>query len=620
MVANLQLNRIQDLLDFVGGLTDGYIIQAQESGGNFTFHLVNASNLGITGYQPLDSDLTAIAALTTASFGRGSLTQTDAASFRTYIGLGTAATQNSTAFDAAGAAAAALVTAEAYTDSAIATRQPLDSDLTAIAALSTTSFGRGSLTQVDAAAFRTYIGSVIGTDVQPQDPTLQAMADLWGFSGWAIPQFITFTDGPTAAVSSPITVFALSLVDDADAATARATLGLGSAALSSSGDFQPIDSDLTAIAALTTTSFGRGSLTQTDAAAFRTYIGAGTSSGANPSASVGLTAVNGSASTFLRSDGAPALDQSIAPTWTGVHTWSVADNTTITFKRASSGSHTVAIAFGAGGQSTTLKSDDVLQVGDQSQTRIDGTSSRVQMGSGVQLTWYNANWTNTADLALTRSGTGTMKVTDAGSGLGAVICGQPATGTIGAIVKGIASRTVALLQLQSSAGASLGNCGGTIFSDFADGSSTHTDGTYDDLFTHTTVANTLANNGDSIRGTIGLSFVNSGSGNREVKLVFAGTTIYDSGVFLSSACQGQLDYTIIRVSSTVVRYTVRMTGNGYSSGISSPIVLPTTVGELTGLTLTGTNILKVTGAASGFSAASGDITGKMQVMDRGEAP
>lgn len=43
--------------------------------------------------------------------------------------------------------------------------------------------------------------------------------------------------------------------------------------------------------------------------------------GANPTASVGLTAVNGSASTFMRSDGAPALSQSIAPTWTGQHTF-----------------------------------------------------------------------------------------------------------------------------------------------------------------------------------------------------------------------------------------------------------------------------------------------------------
>lgn len=46
------------------------------------------------------------------------------------------------------------------------------------------------------------------------------------------------------------------------------------------------------------------------------------SAGANPTASVGLTAVNGVASTFLRSDGAPALSQSISPTWTGTHTFS----------------------------------------------------------------------------------------------------------------------------------------------------------------------------------------------------------------------------------------------------------------------------------------------------------
>lgn len=45
------------------------------------------------------------------------------------------------------------------------------------------------------------------------------------------------------------------------------------------------------------------------------------SSGANPSASVGLTAVNGVATTYLRSDGAPALSLSIAPTWTGQHTF-----------------------------------------------------------------------------------------------------------------------------------------------------------------------------------------------------------------------------------------------------------------------------------------------------------
>lgn len=42
---------------------------------------------------------------------------------------------------------------------------------------------------------------------------------------------------------------------------------------------------------------------------------------ANPTATLGLTAVNGSATTGLRSDGAPALSQAIVPTWTGTHTF-----------------------------------------------------------------------------------------------------------------------------------------------------------------------------------------------------------------------------------------------------------------------------------------------------------
>lgn len=58
-------------------------------------------------------------------------------------------------------------------------------------------------------------------------------------------------------------------------------------------------------------------------------VGAGSGgavpTGANPSALVGLVPVNGVATTFTRSDGAPALSQSIIPTWTGIHTWSLAE-------------------------------------------------------------------------------------------------------------------------------------------------------------------------------------------------------------------------------------------------------------------------------------------------------
>lgn len=63
---------------------------------------------------------------------------------------------------------------------------------------------------------------------------------------------------------------------------------------------------------------------------------------ANPTAQIGLTAVNGSADTAMRSDAAPALNQAITPTWTGAHIWSGAQGeimriepTVITFGRSS---------------------------------------------------------------------------------------------------------------------------------------------------------------------------------------------------------------------------------------------------------------------------------------------
>lgn len=44
---------------------------------------------------------------------------------------------------------------------------------------------------------------------------------------------------------------------------------------------------------------------------------------ANPTGTVGLSAVNGTATSAIRSDGAPALSQAIAPTWTGLHTFNL---------------------------------------------------------------------------------------------------------------------------------------------------------------------------------------------------------------------------------------------------------------------------------------------------------
>lgn len=82
--------------------------------------------------------------------------------------LGTAAFSNTGDFDAAGTAAtaqaaaiaAAATDATTKANAAAAASQPLDSDLTAIAALTTTTYGRAFLALADAAAAKVALGGV----------------------------------------------------------------------------------------------------------------------------------------------------------------------------------------------------------------------------------------------------------------------------------------------------------------------------------------------------------------------------------------------------------------------------------------------------------------------------
>lgn len=122
--------------------------------------------------------------------------------------------------------------------------------------------------------------------------------------------------------------------------------------------------------------------------------GGGGGTGGNPTALVGLTAVNGAASTFIRSDGAPALDQSIVPTWSGAHTFKLSDagtgNLVVPVTLAHSSSAAAAASFGV--------EMDVLAK--------DSTTDNTPLGL-FQWQWTNATHASRASrlsISLNRSG------------------------------------------------------------------------------------------------------------------------------------------------------------------------------------------------------------------------
>ena len=222
-----------------------------------------------TDVQAYDADLSAIASLakTDGNFivGDGSTWVAESgATARTSLGLtiGTdvQAYSANLALWAAASPSGYLTTASAATTyltsvAAAAAYQPLDTDLTAIAELTTTTFGRAFLALADEAAFKAAVNLEIGVDVQGYDADLSAIASLAKTDGnFIVGNGTTFTaeNGATARASLGLvigtdvqaysanldeyaavnpTTAGLALLDDADAAAQRTTLGLGTAAV-----------------------------------------------------------------------------------------------------------------------------------------------------------------------------------------------------------------------------------------------------------------------------------------------------------------------------------------------------------------------------------------------------
>jgi hypothetical protein len=126
--------------------------------------------------------------------------------------------------------------------------QPLDTELTAIAGLAVTDsniiVGNGTTWVAESGSTaRTSLGVAIGTDVQAYDPGLQSIAGLTT----AANKMIYTTASDTYAVAD-LTAAGRALLDDADAAAQRTTLGLAIGT-----NVQAYDAELAAIAGLAVT-------------------------------------------------------------------------------------------------------------------------------------------------------------------------------------------------------------------------------------------------------------------------------------------------------------------------------------------------------------------------------
>lgn len=127
-----------------------------------------------------------------------------------------------------------------------------------------------------------------------------------------------------------------------------------------------------------------------------------------------------------------------------------------------------------------------------------------------------------------------------------------------------------------------------------------------DLYSDTLANNQLGADGEKISAYYGGSYLLHATATRQIKIYFGGTAIFDSGALVLASSSAWVIYVqIIRISATAIRYMVSLNTQGTSADSF------TSAGELTGLTLSNQNILKITGTAAAAGAASNDIQAKL---------
>jgi hypothetical protein len=166
----------------------------------------------------------AIEEITLTAAGRALIDDVSVSDQRTTLGLGSLATQNGNSVAITGGTISGI-TSLTSTTSNIGTVTITGGSITGITDLLVADGGTGAST---ASGARSNLGVGIGTDVQAFDAGLQSISGLTT----AANQTVYTTASDTYAVTD-LTGYARTLLDDADASTARTTLGLGTLATQS---------------------------------------------------------------------------------------------------------------------------------------------------------------------------------------------------------------------------------------------------------------------------------------------------------------------------------------------------------------------------------------------------
>lgn len=216
-------------------LTGAEKLSAVQSGANVIVSPAQIVTYAGGAFQPLDSDLTAVAALTTTTFGRSLLTQADAPSTRSTIGVTATGTDTIYAYRSnnlsdLGSAATARTNLGVTASGADTTYAYRANNLSDLASISTA---------------RTNLGLAIGTNVQAYSANLAAISGLTTAT-----DNVTYWTGSGTAALTSLPSFGRTLIGASTASAARSSL-----AAAASG----ANSDITSLTGLTTAlSIGQG--------------------------------------------------------------------------------------------------------------------------------------------------------------------------------------------------------------------------------------------------------------------------------------------------------------------------------------------------------------------------